>query len=118
MVSIALLLSDKARSPERQTVCSSANIAEEVEERSGRKKGEKKKVEERRRRKKRLQSKKKGNAQPTTSAVHEVDEVDEEGFAYGVIPLHDPAVSIGDEWRVKSTQEAMQEGVEMHQGNM
>ena len=35
-----------------------------------------------------------------TSAAHEVDEVDEEGFAYSAVPLHDPMVSHAENWCV------------------
>ena len=60
--------------------------------------------------KKQPRSKMKCKAQPTSSAAREVDEVDDEGLGYSVVPLHDPMGFIGNEWCL-NTQEAMQEDI-------
>ena len=52
---------------------------------------------------------KRGKAQPAASAVHEVDEVDEKGFAYSVVPLHDLMVSNDEDWCCEGAKEAPQE---------
>ena len=44
--------------------------------------------------------------------AHEADEVDEEGFAYSVAPLHGPTASIGEERCLKGAREALQEGMD------
>ena len=53
-------------------------------------------------------SKKKGKSQPASSAAHEADAVDDDGFAYNAISSHD-MVSSNNEWRLKGAKEAQDE---------
>ena len=46
--------------------------------------------------------------QPAASAAHEADGVDEDGFAYSILPA--PMASPGEEWCLKGAKEAVSEG--------
>ena len=83
-----------------------AKIAEEVQEEEEEEAEDDALLAGKKKRKKRPQSRKKGKAQPTTSAAHDAEGVDDDGFAYSAVVLPAHMASQDDEWCLKGAKEA------------